>query len=146
MVVNGKILKVSSSGCLVSLGGASEIKAFCPILFLAEVRLSKPEKRFPVGSEHKFQVFNIEKSRILVTAKKSLLNSSTSLEAPPFFFQLSDELKGCSVRGVVTAIKDTGCSVSFANGLYGFLPKKEMRLVKFNHPKLYVLSSFVPFF
>ncbi|KAJ3186618.1 hypothetical protein HDU85_007438 [Gaertneriomyces sp. JEL0708] len=129
MKVSGQIVKVDSYGVLVTL--TSTIKALCPSTHLADVKLTNPEKKFKVGGTLKAQVLSVDpkNKRVVLTSKKSLVNS----ELPRITSYLEAQVGQVS-HGVITAVKDFGCLVTFYGNVKALAPLAELTESFVQHP------------
>ena len=62
-----------------------------------------------------------DRRRLLLTHKKSLVNSKESL-----ITSYEDAVPGMCTHGFVTAVKDFGCLVTFYNNVKGLVPRVEL--------------------
>lgn len=125
-VVKGKVHKLfadktGSTSLLVSL--ADGIIGFVSEIHLADVRLQHPERKFREGAAVTARVLStdVEKQRVNLTLKKSLVNSD--IEPWLDFSQLT---LGATGPGTLTKVKPAGALVQFYGSLKGWLPAAEM--------------------
>lgn len=112
LIPAGIIVKVSKS-----------ISGLVPTMHMADVKLTRPEFKFKVGKKIQCRVFKVDlmKQKVFLTLKKSLINSEYPI------FKDINELKVDDVsHGVIIAIKNNGCVVSYYNNLAAFAPGGEM--------------------
>jgi rRNA biogenesis protein RRP5 len=112
LIPAGIIVKVSKS-----------ISGLVPTMHMADVKLTRPEFKFKVGKKIQCRVLKTDtvKQKVILTLKKSLINSEY-----PIFKDISDcEVDDVS-HGVIIAIKNNGCIVSYYNGFAAFAPGNEM--------------------
>ncbi|KAK7392757.1 hypothetical protein VNO78_21204 [Psophocarpus tetragonolobus] len=121
MVVKAKILSVDSFGAIVQIPGG--VKALCPLRHMSELEISKPGKKFKVGSELVFRVLGVKSKRVTVTHKKTLVKSKLGIIS-----SYADATDGLITHGWITKIVVHGCFVRFYNGVQGFAPRSELGL------------------
>ncbi|KAF1957896.1 nucleic acid-binding protein [Byssothecium circinans] len=125
-VVKGKVQKLfadktGSTAVIVHL--AEGIHGFVSEPHLADVRLQHPERKFREGTLVTARVLstNVEKDQILLTLKKSLVNS----DVEPWH-DLSTLKVGSSGPGTLVNVKPGGALVQFYGNLKAWLPAAEM--------------------
>lgn len=112
LIPAGIIVKVSKS-----------ISGLVPTIHMADVKLTRPEFKFKVGKKIQCRVLKTDlmKQKVFLTLKKSLINSE---------FPIFKDIAECKVddvsHGVIIAIKNNGCVVSYYNNLAAFAPGNEM--------------------
>ncbi|KAL1554555.1 rRNA biogenesis protein RRP5 [Salvia divinorum] len=121
MVVKAKVIAVDSFGAIVQL--ASGVKALCPLRHMSEFEITKPRKKFEVGTELVFRVLGCKSKRITVTHKKTLVKSKLEILS-----SYADGSDGLVTHGWITKIEKHGCFVRFYNGVQGFAPRSELGL------------------
>ncbi|KXS21740.1 nucleic acid-binding protein [Gonapodya prolifera JEL478] len=120
-VVKGTVLKHGSFGMVVKL--TDTITGVVPAAHLSDIRLKNPEKLHKVGSNVKCRVVTVD-----VTAKKVQLSCRKSLVAMAFppLTAYSEAQPGSIHLGVVTAVKEFGCLVTFFGGVRCLVPLQEL--------------------
>ncbi|EPY49902.1 U3 snoRNP-associated protein Rrp5 [Schizosaccharomyces cryophilus OY26] len=119
--VEGTVSKLIPQGIVVSV--ADGINALVPSSHMSDIALQFPERRFKVGATVKGRVLttNVLRRRVIVTLKKSLLNS----ELPPIC-TYEEATPGTRAIGVLARVLEDGAVVEFYNSVRGFLPVSEM--------------------
>ena len=119
--VSGLILKV-----------AEGITGLVPVRHLSDVRLQHPEKKFREGMKVKARVLstNIEKRRMRLTLKKTLVNSEA-----PIVKSYAEVSIGMQVLGTIIKLQENGAYIQFYGSLKGFLPISEMSEAFIQDPK-----------
>ncbi|KAI9253242.1 hypothetical protein EDC94DRAFT_546543 [Helicostylum pulchrum] len=112
LIPAGIIVKVSKS-----------ISGLVPTVHMADVKLTRPEFKFKVGKKIQCRVLKTDlmKQKVFLTLKKSLLNSEY-----PIFKDIREIKVDDVSHGVIIAIKNNGCVVSYYNNLAAFAPGNEM--------------------
>lgn len=112
LIPAGIIVKVSKS-----------ISGLVPTLHMADVKLTRPEFKFKVGKKIQCRVLKTDlvKQKVYLTLKKSLINSEY-----PIFKDIAECKVDDVSHGVIIAIKNNGCVVSYYNNLAAFAPGNEM--------------------
>ncbi|KAG0172965.1 rRNA biogenesis protein rrp5 [Apophysomyces sp. BC1034] len=120
-IIEGTVKKLETFGLLVSV--TSAITALVPTSHLADAKLSRPELKFKPGSTVKARVISVdeEKRRVILTLKKSLINSEF-----PIIKSFEDVEVGTVSHGVIAHLRQNGCVVGFYNGISAFAPATEM--------------------
>ncbi|KAI5457806.1 hypothetical protein BGZ63DRAFT_515567 [Mariannaea sp. PMI_226] len=110
--VSGLILKVNDG-----------ITGLVPDLHLSDVQLKNPEKKFREGMKVKARVLSVDlhKRRMLLTLKKTLVNSEASV-----IKSHEDVSVGMQVPGTIVKIQAAGALIQFFGQLKGYLPVSEM--------------------
>lgn len=108
MMVDAVVLKVDVSGVIVSIG--ENMSALIPNTHLSDIILSNPGKKYSVGSKVKAQVLNvdIEKKRVILSCKKSLLQSQNAIIS-----EYSEENVGVIASGTIKKVESFGVILSF---------------------------------
>ncbi|KAI9173087.1 rRNA biogenesis protein rrp5 [Blastocladiella emersonii ATCC 22665] len=136
-VVRATIVEHSSAGMKVDLvvGDASgkkgkdaaatpagpTFRGLVPSYHISDITLAHPDKRFPVGSKHKFRVLTVNGSKFSLTAKKTLVNSEL-----PIVTDHSRDNVGRITHGVIVGVTETGVVVQFYNLAKAFIPISDM--------------------
>ncbi|KAJ3344950.1 Protein RRP5, partial [Kappamyces sp. JEL0680] len=120
-IIKGVVEKIESFGLIVAV--TDSIRGLCPTAHLSDANLTHPEKFFKVGGSVSFRVLSVdlEKRRLLLTHKKSLMESTNALILSYDQVQLGD-----IVTGVITKVQDYGCIVSFFNNVHALAPMAEL--------------------
>ncbi|KAG1141218.1 hypothetical protein G6F37_005560 [Rhizopus arrhizus] len=120
-MVEGVVERIIPAGVILKL--SKSISALVPAAHLADVKLSHPEYKFKIGKKFQCRVLKVdgERQKIILTLKKSLINSEF-----PIFQNMADCHVGDISHGVITAIKNNGCIISYYNGVSAFVPGGEM--------------------
>ncbi|TPX37608.1 hypothetical protein SmJEL517_g00637 [Synchytrium microbalum] len=120
MIVKGRVLKLESYGMIVGL--TDTIRGLCPRSHLSDVALSHPELKFKIDGAVKCRVLTVnpKAKKLTLTHKKSLLNSTLPI------IESYNVLPGTLADGVITAVKDFGCIVSFYNDVKALAPISEL--------------------
>lgn len=112
LIPAGLIVKVSKS-----------ISGLIPTVHMADVKLTRPEFKFKPGKKVQCRVYKTDllKQKVYLTLKKSLLNSEYPI------FKDINEIKVDDVsHGVIIAIKNNGCIITYYNNVSAFAPGSEM--------------------
>ncbi|WBW74778.1 U3 snoRNP-associated protein Rrp5 [Schizosaccharomyces osmophilus] len=119
--VEGSVLKLIPQGIVVTI--ADGINALVPSSHMSDIALQFPERRFKVGTTVKGRVLttNVLRRRVILTLKKSLLNS----DLPPIC-SFEQATPGIRAIGVLARVLEDGAIVEFYNSVRGFLPVSEM--------------------
>ncbi|CAI6341074.1 unnamed protein product [Periconia digitata] len=125
-IVKGKVSKLiadksGSTAVIVQL--ADGISGFVNETHLADVRLQHPERKFREGASVNARVLstNTEKHQVILTLKKSLVNS----DVEPWH-DMSKLSQGASSPGTLVDVKPSGALVQFYGNLKAWLPAAEM--------------------
>lgn len=120
-VVDGEIERILDRGLLVTI--SDTIRGFCPPIHTSDLGLSHPNKKLKVGKKVKCRVLRVdpEGKRLLVTLKKSLVNS----KLPPLT-SYSDAVPGALYEGTVSGVKGFGIFVRFFGEVKGLVQKTEL--------------------
>ena len=119
-LVDATISEVANFGLVVAL--SEFIKAMVPPSHFADSKLSNPNKKFKRGQVIPVRVLaNNSRGKgykqMLVSARKSLVKSNL-----PIVATYSEELVGTITHGVITALKDFGCLITFYDNVRGLIP------------------------
>ncbi|PVI02391.1 hypothetical protein DM02DRAFT_612945 [Periconia macrospinosa] len=125
-IVKGKVSKLiadktGSTAVIVQLSDG--IGGFVNETHLADVRLQHPERKFREGASVTARVLstNVEKRQVILTLKKSLVNS----DVEPWY-DISKLEQGASSPGTLADVKPSGALVQFYGNLKAWLPAAEM--------------------
>ncbi|CAO3657623.1 unnamed protein product [Mucor hiemalis] len=120
-MVECEVEKLIPAGIIVKV--SKSISGLVPAVHMADVKLTRPEFKFKVGKKIQCRVLKTDlvKQKVFLTLKKSLINSEY-----PIFKDISECKVDDVSHGVITAIKNNGCVVSFYNNLAAFAPGNEM--------------------
>ncbi|KAL2312425.1 rRNA biogenesis protein rrp5 [Schizosaccharomyces pombe] len=119
--VDGTIAKLIPQGIVVTI--SEGINGLVPSTHMADIALQFPERRFKVGSSVKCRVLstNVLRKRVLLTLKKSLLNTDL-----PLIYDYEQATPGTQTVGTLARIFEDGAIVEFYNSVRAFLPVSEM--------------------
>lgn len=128
--LQGTVKKFVAGGMIVQIN--ENINGFVPEMHIADVKLQAPEKKFKEGSTVKCRVLDtdVERRRITLTLKKSLVNSDGTV-----FSSLGRLSIGDKSSGVITKLFDNGALIQFYGGVHAFLPSSEMSEAFINDPR-----------
>ncbi|EEB07445.1 U3 snoRNP-associated protein Rrp5 [Schizosaccharomyces japonicus yFS275] len=120
-VIKGSVVRLFAQGVIVKL--SEGINGLVPTAHMADVQLHFPERKFKEGLPVKCRVLAVDsdRKRVLLTLKKSLLNSDL-----PIIDSYESVQPGAKAVGVFARILNTGAVVEFYNHVRGFLPTAEM--------------------
>lgn len=120
--VKATVVKLIPAGVIVALSDA--MNALAPSIHLADIMLSKPEKKYKPGQSVKCRILSTNPSSksVHVTMKRSLLNSDL-----PILSSFEDAVPGETVtHGVITNIVAAGLIVTFYNDVHALAPLVEL--------------------
>ncbi|KAL1925395.1 uncharacterized protein VTP21DRAFT_278 [Calcarisporiella thermophila] len=128
-LVRGTVVRLSPAGVIISL--TQQINALVPILHLADVKLSRPEKKFKPGDTVKGRVLTSDPAhkRVLVTLKRTLVESEF-----PLLTSYAVAAPGILTHGVITGLRDSGCVITFYAGVKALAPIAELSETFVDHP------------
>ncbi|CEP18214.1 hypothetical protein [Parasitella parasitica] len=120
-MVECEVEKLIPAGIIVKV--SKSINGLVPTMHMADVKLTRPEFKFKVGKKIQCRVFKVDlvKQKVFLTLKKSLINSEY-----PIFKDINKVKVDDVSHGVIVAIKNNGCVVSYYNNLTAFAPGGEM--------------------
>ncbi|KAF1805233.1 hypothetical protein FB192DRAFT_1361755 [Mucor lusitanicus] len=120
-MVECEVEKLIDAGIIVKV--SKSISGLVPTMHMADVKLTRPEFKFKVGKKIQCRVFKVDlmKQKVFLTLKKSLINSEY-----PIFKDIHEINVDDQSHGVIVAIKNNGCVVSYYNNLTAFAPGSEM--------------------
>jgi len=121
MDVQGEVVSIESFGVLLKL--THHLTALIPTLHLSDVHLKDPSKRFEVGQKLKARVLYVEEAskKIIVTLKKSLLNSNL-----PLVKSYAEAKEGMIVHGYIGSIQEYGLIVELYNKVHGLITTSDL--------------------
>ncbi|KAI0931812.1 hypothetical protein AcW2_000609 [Taiwanofungus camphoratus] len=119
-IIKGTIKKLTESAMFVSISG--NVDGVIWPNHYADIPLKHPQKRFKPGGTIKCRVLvvDIERKRIVLTAKKTLLDSSL-----PVISKLDAVKVGLVTHAVVCKVSDKSLQVEFYNNLRAIVPARE---------------------
>ncbi|KAI0375236.1 hypothetical protein BV20DRAFT_934020 [Pilatotrama ljubarskyi] len=119
-VLKGTVKKLTDSALFVSISG--NVDGVIWPNHYADITLKHPQKRFKPGGSIKCRVLVVdpERKRVVLTAKKTLVESSL-----PIVSQLSDAQVGVVTHAVVFKASDKSLQVEFYNNLKATVPARE---------------------
>ncbi|PCH33915.1 nucleic acid-binding protein [Wolfiporia cocos MD-104 SS10] len=119
-IVRGTVKKLTDSALFVSISGSVD-GAIWPNHY-ADIQLKHPQKRFKPGASIKCRVLVVdpERKRIVLTAKKTLLESSL-----PIISKIEDATEGMVTHAVVFKVSDKSLRVELYNNLKATVPARE---------------------
>ncbi|EMR10365.1 hypothetical protein PNEG_01617 [Pneumocystis murina B123] len=131
-LVSGTVGKIIPQGILIHI--TEGITGIVPTSHISDVFLLHPERKFKEGDTVLCKVLrkDIEKKKIILTLKKSLINSKY-----PEITNYNDIKINTKTVGVLQNILDNGAVVEFYNGIKSFLPISEMSEVYISDPREY---------
>lgn len=99
------------------------IKGFVPSLYVSDVKLAFPEKKYKTGSKVKARVISIDlvKNRLKLTLKKTYVNYTE-----PIISSYTESSVGVKTIATVTSIKAGGIIVEFFNNTRAFIHRSEI--------------------
>lgn len=120
-VIKGTIKRLTPTGLFVAL--SDNVDGLVKPLHFADITLKNPGKKFKEGAILKCKVLNmqVEQNRVLLTCKKSLLESTL-----PIISSFEGVAPGVISHGVVAKVLEKQVIVSFYNGLKAFIPHREL--------------------
>ncbi|KAI8646880.1 hypothetical protein BD408DRAFT_428276 [Parasitella parasitica] len=120
-MVECEVEKLIPAGIIVKV--SKSISGLVPTMHMADVKLTRPEFKFKAGKKIQCRVIKVDliKQKVFLTLKKSLLNSEY-----PIFKDINEVKVDDVSHGVIVAIKNNGCVVSYYNNLTAFAPGGEM--------------------
>lgn len=125
----------------VSVKITNHLSGFIPNLHLANFPLKYPGKKFTQGIKIKCRVLmvDVKKKQVLLTRKKSLVNSK--LPVLTSWSQLEPNLV---LDGFICSVTDKGVLVAFYNNFKGWVPKRELSEENIPYPeKVFILGQVV---
>ncbi|KAH9937237.1 U3 snoRNP-associated protein Rrp5 [Fomitopsis serialis] len=119
-LIKGTVKKLTESALFVSISGTVD-GVIWPNHY-ADITLKHPQKRFKPGGSIKCRVLVVdpERSRIVLTAKKTLLDSPL-----PIVSRIEDAKEGLITHAVVFKVSDKSVQVEFYNNLKAVVPARE---------------------
>lgn len=119
-VVQGRVVKMTSRGLLLSIG--YRLNVFIKNIHLTDaINVAHPEKLFPLDKEVKCRILEIDRSHdpinILGTCKKTLIR----LKEDQILDSIEKATSDFETTGVVVLSNKSGVLLEFFNGLRGFI-------------------------
>ncbi|QSL64834.1 hypothetical protein MERGE_002138 [Pneumocystis wakefieldiae] len=129
-LVSGTVGKIIPQGILIHI--TEGITGIVPTSHISDVFLLHPERKFKEGDNVLCKVLrkDIEKRKLILTLKKSLINSKY-----PEITNYDDIKINTKTVGVLQNILDNGAVVEFYNGIKSFLPVSEMSEAYISDPR-----------
>ncbi|XP_023328574.1 protein RRP5 homolog isoform X2 [Eurytemora carolleeae] len=137
--VRGTIKGFVDGGLEVKVGAT--LVGFIPTLFLSDVRLQHPEKKFFIGDKIDCRVLRVnpKKNRLHLTSKPILVKEEFSIVST-----YEQAVVGTITEGVITKITQHGLLISLFGDLMGFAPKHMISEEVIQHlEKLFFLGQAV---
>lgn len=125
-VVKGTIKALTPSALFVSMSGAVDGVVWPD--HYADIALRHPQKRFRPGAPVRCRVLrvDVERRRIVLTAKKTLVDSTL-----PILASYEDARVGLVTHAVVRKVAEKSLQVEFYGDVRAVVPFKEVRYVCF---------------
>ncbi|CAE6393843.1 unnamed protein product [Rhizoctonia solani] len=119
--LKGTIVRLRETGLVVAL--SDKVTGLVTPLHYADIKLKHPERKFKEGSTVKCKVLSVnpERSRILLTLKKSLLDSTL-----PILATFDDAKVGMVTPGVVQRIEERFVILEYYGGVRALVPLNEL--------------------
>ncbi|KAF8746795.1 S1 RNA binding domain [Rhizoctonia solani] len=119
--LKGTIVRLRESGLVVAL--SDKVTGLVTPQHYADIKLKHPERKFKEGATIKCQVLNVnpERSRVLLTLKKSLLDSTL-----PILAAFEDAKVGIVTPGVVQRIEERFVILEYYGGVKALVPLNEL--------------------
>lgn len=126
---------LTSGDIVVTL--ADGIKGFVPAIYVSDIKLNFPEKKYKVGSKVKARVLSvdIEKNRVKLTFKKTYLDKNSSKDT--VIKDYVGTKVGTKAISTVTSIKPAGVIVEFFGNTRAFIRRSEISEAFVSNPKDY---------
>ncbi|XP_030636412.1 protein RRP5 homolog [Chanos chanos] len=118
-IVEGTVVHLQDYGMYVKI--TNHIQGLVPKIHLADIVLKNPEKKFSPGQKVKCRVLSLEGTKLALTNKKTLVNSTL-----PLFLSFADARVGRVSHGVIVAVRDFGCIVRFYGDVKGLVLTREL--------------------
>ncbi|KAL6310100.1 U3 snoRNP-associated protein Rrp5 [Sparassis latifolia] len=119
-IIKGTVKKLTDSAMFVSISGS--VDGIIWPNHYADIQLKHPQKRFKPGASIKCRVFVVdpERKRVVLTAKKTLLDSTLPIVSTP------EDLKiGLVTHAVVFKVSERSLQVEFYNHMKAVVPARE---------------------
>ncbi|KAJ1301821.1 hypothetical protein OPQ81_009049 [Rhizoctonia solani] len=119
--LKGTIVRLRESGLVVALSG--KVTGLVTPQHYADIKLKHPERKFKEGATVKCKVLSVnpERSRILLTLKKSLLDSTL-----PILATFDDAKVGMVTPGVIQRIEERFVILEYYGGVRALVPLNEL--------------------
>ncbi|KAF8560198.1 hypothetical protein OG21DRAFT_1401925 [Imleria badia] len=119
-ILKGMVKQLTDSALFVSISGNVD-GVIWPVHY-ADITLKHPSKKFKVGGNIKCRVLTVdpERNRIVLTAKKTLLNTTF-----PILASFSDATVGLLTHAVIFRVTDKYLMVEFFNNVKAVVPARE---------------------
>ncbi|CAE6455083.1 unnamed protein product [Rhizoctonia solani] len=119
--LKGTIVRLRESGLVVALSG--KVTGLVTPQHYADIKLKHPERKFKEGATVKCKVLSVnpDRSRIILTLKKSLLESTL-----PILGAFDDAKVGMITPGVVQRIEERFVVLEYYGGVKALVPLNEL--------------------
>ncbi|CAE6439154.1 unnamed protein product, partial [Rhizoctonia solani] len=119
--LKGTVVRLRESGLVVAL--SDKVTGLVTPQHYADIKLKHPERKFKEGATVKCKVLSVnpERSRILLTLKKSLLESTL-----PILTTFDDAKVGMVTPGVVQRIEERFVILEYYGGVRALVPLNEL--------------------
>ncbi|KAF8745274.1 S1 RNA binding domain, partial [Rhizoctonia solani] len=119
--LKGTIVRLRESGLVVAL--SDKVTGLVTPQHYADIKLKHPERKFKEGATIKCQVLNVnpERNRVLLTLKKSLLDSTL-----PILAAFEDAKVGIVTPGVVQRIEERFVILEYYGSVKALVPLNEL--------------------
>ncbi|CAE6485208.1 unnamed protein product [Rhizoctonia solani] len=119
--LKGTIVRLRETGLVVAL--SDKVTGLVTPQHYADIKLKHPERKFKEGATVKCKVLSVnpERSRILLTLKKSLLESTLSIVA-----SFDDAKVGMVTPGIVQRIEERFVILEYYGGVRALVPLNEL--------------------
>ncbi|CAE6440693.1 unnamed protein product [Rhizoctonia solani] len=119
--LKGTIVRLRESGLVVAL--SDKVTGLVTPQHYADIKLKHPERKFKEGTAIKCKVLSVnpERSRVLLTLKKSLLDSTL-----PILAVFNDAKVGIVTPGVVQRIEERFVILEYYGGVKALVPLNEL--------------------
>ncbi|KAB5588082.1 RRNA biogenesis protein RRP5 [Ceratobasidium theobromae] len=120
-ILKGTIVRLRESGLVVAL--SDKVNGLVTPLHYSDIKLKHPERKFKEGATTKCRVLSVnpDRSRVLLTLKKSLLESTL-----PILATFDDARVGMVTTGVIQRIEDRFVIVEYYGGVRALVPLNEL--------------------
>lgn len=109
---------------------ADQLSGVIPGIHLSDVPVSDIGARFKVGQKLSCRVLKIAKKNLILTAKRTLVNSEYAIIADP-----RQAHEGTVAHGYICSVKDDGITLGFYSGITGYVPASHLGGNSLKDPK-----------
>ncbi|BFZ59560.1 rRNA bioproteinsis protein rrp5 [Saitoella coloradoensis] len=129
-VIKVEVRKIIGAGIVVEI--TDSVTGLVPTIHMADTALQNPERKFREGMSVDAKVISTDpsKRRVVLTLKKSLLNSDL-----PLIQSFEGVEVGQNAVGTLVTLLDNGALVEFFGGVKAFLPVAEMSEAYISNPR-----------